>query len=98
MLTRNPLLVRRAMNSVKSSIKRVATVRIDDVAAHANVSTATVSRTINNPESVRQSTRERIDRAIRELGYIPNAGARALMLGRSGTVGVIVPTDRKSVV
>ena len=77
---------------MKSPGKRTSTARIDDVAAHAEVSTATVSRAINTPESVRPSTRERINKAIQELGYIPNAGARALMLGRSGTIGVIVPT------
>lgn len=64
----------------------------NDVARLAKVSIATVSRTINQPEAVREELRMRVLKAIRTLGYIPNAGARALMLNRSGTIGVIVPT------
>ena len=63
-----------------------------DVARLAKVSIATVSRTINQPDAVREELRIRVLKAIQTLGYIPNAGARALMLNRSGTIGAIVPT------
>ncbi len=65
---------------------------IEDVARAAAVSTATVSRVINKPESVRQALRGRVISAIQRLGYVPHAGARALKLQRSGTVGAVFPT------
>ena len=65
---------------------------IEDVAHAAGVSTATVSRVLNKPQSVREPLRTRVMRAVAELGYVPHAGARALKLQRSGTVGAVFPT------
>jgi LacI family transcriptional regulator len=65
---------------------------IEDVAAAAGVSTATVSRVLNKPASVRDALRARVIEAVARLGYVPHAGARALKLQRSGTVGAIFPT------
>ncbi|MDH6182764.1 LacI family DNA-binding transcriptional regulator [Polaromonas sp. CG_23.6] len=65
---------------------------IDDVARLASVSTATVSRVLNRPESVSESLRKKVTAAVAQLGYVPHAGARALMLRRSGTVGAVFPT------
>ena len=65
--------------------------RIADVAAAAGVSTATVSRVLNR-QSVREPLRARVQAAVAQLGYVPDAGARALMLQRTGTVGAIFPT------
>jgi LacI family transcriptional regulator len=65
---------------------------IDDVARLAGVSTATVSRVLNRPESVSESLRKKVAAAVARLGYVPHAGARALMLRRSGTVGAVFPT------
>ncbi len=65
--------------------------RIEDVAAAAGVSTATVSRMLNG-RTVREPLRLRVQAAVAELGYVPHAGARALMLHRTGTVGAIFPT------
>ena len=65
---------------------------IDDVARAAGVSTATVSRVLNRPESVREKLRARVEAAVARLGYVPHSGARSLMLGRTGTVGAIFPT------
>ncbi len=74
-------------------MKKIAgTITIDHVAAAAKVSTATVSRALNRPETVSAALKEKIHGVIKKLGYIPNAGARSLMLKRSGTIGVIVPT------
>jgi LacI family transcriptional regulator len=63
---------------------------IKEVAARANLSTATVSRTINNSGLVRPGTAEKVQRAIRELGYYPNTQARALVSGRSRMFGLII--------
>ena len=65
---------------------------IDDVAAVAGVSTATVSRALNQPESVREALRAKVEAAVARLGYVPHSGARSLMLRRTGTVGAVLPT------
>ncbi len=65
---------------------------IRDVAALAQVSIATVSRALNAPASVRVELRQRIDAAALELGYIPDAAARALSSRKTLTVGAIIPT------
>jgi LacI family transcriptional regulator len=65
---------------------------IVQVARAAGVSPATVSRFYNSPSVVRAPTRERIERAATELGYIRNRAAGALQNRRSGAVGLIVPT------
>jgi len=67
-------------------------VTIYDVARAADVSLATVSRVLNNPEKVKPKTRERVLEAISDLGYRPNAIARGLASRRSTNVGLIVPT------
>lgn len=65
---------------------------IIDVANHAGVSPATVSRSFNHPDKVLLSTRKRIEKAISKTGYIRNRAAQAIHGKRSGTVGLIVPT------
>lgn len=65
---------------------------LEDVARAARVSTATISRAINTPDKVAIATRERIDRAIEELGYTPNFGGRVLASNRSRIVGAVIPT------
>ena len=61
-----------------------------DVARKAGVSTATVSRALSDPGSVRPRTRTRVLQAARELRYRPNRHARELRGGRSRTVGLVV--------
>ena len=60
-----------------------------DVARLAGVSHQTVSRVVNGQDNLRPATRERVERAIRQLGYRPNPAARALVTRRSATIGVI---------
>jgi LacI family transcriptional regulator len=64
---------------------------IEDVAKLANVSISTVSRVINRRSLVNKETCERVEAAIRELQYRPNAFARGLMLRKSGIVGLVLP-------
>lgn len=66
-------------------------VSIADVARRAKVSISTVSRVINRRTIVNARTRTRVEEAIRELGYQPNAFARGLMLGRSEMIGLVLP-------
>jgi DNA-binding LacI/PurR family transcriptional regulator len=60
-----------------------------DVARLAGVSHQTVSRVVNGQTNLRPETRERVESAIRQLGYRRNSAARALVTRRSGTIGVI---------
>ena len=63
---------------------------IRDVARRARVSTATVSRTVNQIATVDAQMAKRVWKAIEELGYYPNRQARALVSGRSRVFGLIV--------
>jgi len=64
--------------------------KIQQVARRAGVSTATVSRTINNPSLVSPQTAKRVWKAIEALRYYPNTQARSLVSGRSRMLGLIV--------
>jgi len=63
---------------------------LEEVAKRVGVSTATVSRVLNNIDVVKMSTRNRVMRAVAELNYHPNLNARALAGGKSRTLGMIV--------
>jgi LacI family transcriptional regulator len=64
--------------------------RLEDVARHAGVSAATVSRALNDSRNVRAETRARVIEAAETLGYLPDVHARTLARGRSRTLGMIV--------
>jgi LacI family transcriptional regulator len=66
--------------------------RLIDVARHAGVSPATVSRAMAQPELLSNDTLARVRESARTLGYLPDGMARALASGRSMTIGAIVPT------
>lgn len=66
-------------------------VGIDDVARRAEVSTATVSRTLSGRGPVSPTTRERVLRAASDLGYVVSSAASSLASGRTRNIGVLVP-------
>src|SRR5688500_9740437 len=66
-------------------------VGIVDVAKKANVSTATVSRVLTKPETVRETTTEKVLKAIEALNYQPNLLARQLRRLETNTILVVVP-------
>ncbi|MBB5209542.1 LacI family DNA-binding transcriptional regulator [Chiayiivirga flava] len=66
-------------------------VTIKDVAKAARVSVASVSRAMNNHESVSDAVRERVTAAARELHYVPHSAARSLITRRTQTIGVLLP-------
>lgn len=70
-------------------MSRVPTIK--DVAKLAGVSVSSVSRYINNPDSVNPLTATDIETAIKELQYVPNLNAQNLRRGNNKTIGVIVP-------
>jgi LacI family transcriptional regulator len=67
-------------------------VGLRDVARVAGVSTATVSRAINSPETVSEELRARVASVVRHLGWVPHGAARALATRRTGTIGAVFPT------
>jgi len=77
---------------VKRPIKagNVSKIDIRDVASHARVSIATVSRTINHIPTVDPVLAARVWKAVTELNYFPNTQARALVSGKSKLLGLIV--------
>lgn len=63
---------------------------VRDVAALAEVSVGTVSHVLNHPDKVAQATRERVETAIKELGFVRSETARRLRHGGSSLVGVLI--------
>lgn len=63
---------------------------LEGVAAHAGVSRATVSRVVNGNTGVRAEIRERVERSVKSLGYVPNRAARSLVTRRTGAVAVVI--------
>ncbi len=61
-----------------------------DVATLAGVAVGTVSNVLNHPDLVRPQTRARVEAAMEQLGFIPNASARQLRAGRSRCLGLVV--------
>src|SRR5881396_3777110 len=75
---------------MRAAVARKA-VTIRDVARHAGVSVATASRALNGLDVVNPQTRDRILLVMQELGFTPSPAARRLSLGRTLTIGVVVP-------
>ncbi|MFI5845387.1 LacI family DNA-binding transcriptional regulator [Catenuloplanes sp. NPDC051500] len=72
----------------------MATIR--ELARHCGVSVATVSRVFNTPEVVSQATRQKVEAAAAEIGYLPNESARTLATKKSNMIGLVWDTDHRS--
>lgn len=66
-------------------------VRLKDIARELGVSVVTVSKVLRNHTDISDETRERVLKRMKELNYRPNLAARALVTGRSSTMGLVVP-------
>lgn len=64
---------------------------LEDIARHAGVSRATVSRVINGDINVRKQTRTRVQEVIQENNFQPNIAARSLAAGRTNVLGLVIP-------
>lgn len=82
--------VKRTKSATGAAKKKPILMDIRTVAERANVSIATVSRTINHVPTVNAKMAKRVWEAIRELNYFPNSQARALVSGRTRLLGLIV--------
>jgi DNA-binding LacI/PurR family transcriptional regulator len=70
---------------------------LDEVAARAGVGRGTVSRVVNGSPQVSASAKAAVETAIRELGYIPNRAARALVTQRTDSVALVVSESEERV-
>lgn len=70
---------------------------LDDVANAAGVSTATVSRCLNEKQKVSPKTLSKVMEAVESLGYTPNFNARAMAAKQSHTIGAIIPTMENAI-
>lgn len=75
---------------LSSSAAGPARPTLEEVAARAGVGRGTVSRVINNSPQVSAVARERVLRAVDELGYVPNRAARALVTNRTDSIALVV--------
>lgn len=66
-------------------------VTIADVARHAGVARSTVSYVLSGNRSISPRTSERVERAIKELGFTPHAGARSIRTRRTGVIAMALP-------
>jgi LacI family transcriptional regulator len=66
-------------------------VTINDVARLAGVSPMTVSRVVNGSNRVTSATRDRVEEAMRSLGYIPNRAARSLVVNKLDVLALVIP-------
>lgn len=97
LILRTPMSETPSDNSYKPKLRRQRKTNdkgasLNDVAKCAKVSTATVSRVLNNPEKVAEKSRLVVQAAIDKLGYIPDGAARALASRHTRTIGAVVPT------
>lgn len=76
------------MGKTQSDSKKMATIK--DIAKAAGVSLATVSRVVNDGPKVGSETRKRVKQIMAEMGYRPNANARALVSQQSASLGVVL--------
>ena len=66
-------------------------ITLADVARLAGVSKITVSKTLNNTGRISEGTRERVLKAVSDLGYVVNSAARSLRGGKTGVLGMVIP-------
>ena len=71
-------------------------VSIKDVAKHAGVAISTVSKVLNNYPNVSEDTKRKVNKAIDELGFVPNSIASALSSKKSGRLALVLDVNRHS--
>lgn len=73
-------------------------ITIKDVAERAGVGIATVSRAINNSDGISSATREKVMRAIEDLGFVPNTSAQSLKIRQTHQIALVVPDIRNAII
>lgn len=86
-----------ATTATYDSVLMTSNLTLEDIGRLAGVSRSTVSRVINGQPNVNPVVRERVQDVIRRTGYAPNTAARSLVSGRSGVIGLVIPSRVHSV-
>lgn len=73
------------------NLERILKLKLKDIAELADVSTATVSRVINNKAGVKDEVRKKVKKVIKENNYTPNLMARGLASQKSNAIGLVIP-------
>ncbi len=81
----------RALSQPGRPLRSHAGATLEEVARLARVSRATASRVFRGSPRVGAQTWEAVQRAARQLGYVPNRAARSLVTGRSDSIGIVIP-------
>ena len=78
------------------NVEKNPVIRLVDVAEAAGVSRGTASNVFNNPELVRPKLRQKVQAAVRELGYLgPDPKGRLLRAGKFNAIGVMPPSEAR---
>lgn len=81
----------RASKENQSGVRIGAPVRMKDIAQDMGLSTVTISKVLRGHSDISEETRKRVLKRMEELKYQPNLAARALITGKSSTIGLVVP-------
>ena len=66
---------------------------LEDIARLSGVSRSTVSRVINHDPNVSETTRQRVQEILDQIGFQPNMAAKGLVSGKTNIIGVVIPTS-----
>lgn len=86
----------KAKNEIQLNRKEECMVSIKDVARHAGVAISTVSKVVNHYPNVSEATKEKVNKAIEELHFVPNTIASALSSKQAGRVALLLNLDRET--
>lgn len=90
-LGKNKTIVKRFLYKIHKEMRfPMSEITIKDIAKHAGVSVATVSRVVNGFPGVSPATMDRVNKAIADLNYVPNATARSLKIDRTNLLAMLV--------
>jgi Transcriptional regulators len=81
----------RTRSNVRRTYSRGGPVRMKDIAMDMGLSTVTISKVLRGHSDISEETRKRVLKRMEELNYQPNLAARALITGRTWTIGLVVP-------
>src|ERR1700694_5852105 len=72
-------------------VRKSTPVRLKDIARDMGLSIVTISKVLRGQSDISEETRKRVLKRIKEMNYQPNFAARALITGRTWTIGLVVP-------
>src|SRR5208337_1563080 len=87
----NAMTKSRVSKENQQELHAGAPVRMKDIARDMGLSTVTISKVLRGHSDISEETSKRVLKRMEELNYHPNLAARALITGRTSTIGLVVP-------